>query len=190
MPERRERGEREERFPPPEHMQAILINPDLLARSLADYLSSRPVIEEPGDQFTVPEISKEIIGSIREIRSIVMRNQLRHLPQSTLSISSKKAFIESSKQMIMSTLSILAATGEGYVTNIYKGLEVLASGAVSKDERVKAAEMVYKTTLSLIGMMYAFPVIIKDLSGVSELSLPFHIASDMVRKNLGYTGTQ
>lgn len=184
---RREKDKGEERLPPPEHVTAIVINPDLLLRTISEYFSPRP---PEGEESSVPEVSKDILESVRELRSVIMKNQLRYLPQSTLSISSKRAFIESSKQMLMATLAILASSIEGYVANIHRGLEVLASGSTSRSEKLDATRVVYRSMISLIAAVYAFPVVIKDLSGIAELSLPFHLSSDLVKKNIGYTSTQ
>ncbi len=186
MLRRREKEEEaEERLPPSPGVTAIAVSPDNLARLISEYFSSKPAEESGSD---VPEIAKDVLEAIRRIRAVVMSNQLRYIPQVVLSISSKKSFVESSKQMAMATCSVLDAVGEGYSSNIYKALDVLSSSASREDKR-EAARIAYESMMSLVGALYALPLVLKDLSGASELSLPFHLSSDLVKKLIGYTAT-
>ncbi|MEM0458963.1 MAG: hypothetical protein QXZ31_03770 [Thermofilaceae archaeon] len=181
---RREEGD-EEKFPSSPGVTAIAVSPDNLVRLISEYFSSKPAEESGSD---VPEIARDVLEAIRRIRAIVMSNQLRYIPQVVLSISSKRSFVESSKQMAMATCSVLDAVGEGYTSNIYKALDILSSSAPRDDKR-EAARIAYESMMALIGALYALPVVLKDLTGASELSLPFHLSSDLVKKLIGYTAT-
>lgn len=185
---KREEIRDEEGLPPPRHVTALAIQPDLLQRLIDEYFAGKPV-EMPAE-VAVPEIAKDLIDAIHEVRSVIMRSLLRQIPQSVVSISSKKTFVESCKQLAISILTVLDALGEGYISDLQKGLDAMMSATASRTERVEAMRNVYKTSLKLLAVIYAVPIVIKDLTGILELNLPFHLASDYVKKIVGYTATQ
>lgn len=185
MFERKKEEEKEEKFPQSSGVTAIAVSPDNLTRLISEYFSSKPAEESSSD---VPEIARDVLEAIRRIRAVVMSNQLRYIPQIVLSISSKNSFVESNKQMAMATCSVLDAIGEGHTSNIYKALDIL-SASVSRDDKKEAARIAYESMMALIGALYALPIVLKDLTGASELSLPFHLSSDLVKKLIGYTAT-